>query len=84
MENYLKIIKKKLEKEISFENIEIIDNSNKHKTHKFFSKDKYHLHLKIRSLYLKSLSRLNAQKIIMNLLKNELKTRIHALEITIE
>mgnify|MGYP000471485959 CR=1 FL=1 len=84
MENYLKIIKKKLEEEISFENIEIIDNSNKHKTHKFFSKDKYHLHLKIRSLYLKSLSRLNAQKIIMNLLKNELKTRIHALEITIE
>ena len=46
MENYLKIIKKKLEEEISFENIEIIDNSNKHKTHKFFSKDKYHLHLK--------------------------------------
>ena len=84
MENYLKKIQKKLEEKISFESIEIIDNSDKHKKHKFFSKDKYHLHLKIRSLHLKSVSRLNAQKTVMNILKDELKTKIHALEITIK
>ena len=43
-----------------------------------------HLHLKIKSLYLKSISRLSAQKLIMNVLKEDLKTKIHALEISIE
>ena len=84
MENYFKNIEKKLEKKISFEKLEIIDNSQKHKGHKFFSEDKYHLHLKIKSLYLRSISRLNAQKIIMNILKEDLKNKIHALEISIE
>jgi len=84
MENYFKSIEKKLEEKISFENLEIIDNSLKHKGHKFFSEDKYHLHLKIKSLYLKSISRLNAQKLVMNILKEDLKNKIHALEISIE
>ena len=84
MENYFIEIEKKLEKKIKFEKLEIIDNSNKHRGHKFFSKDRYHLHLKIKSIYLKSISRINAQKIIMNALKEDLKNKIHALEINIE
>ena len=84
MENYLREIKNKLEKEINFEKIEIINNSHKHKGHKFFSEEKYHLHLKIKSIYLKSISRLNAQKLIMKILKEDLKSKIHALEISIE
>ena len=84
MENYFKEIEKKLEKKIKFEKLEIIDNSGKHRGHKFFSKDRYHLHLKIKSIYLKSISRINAQKMIMNTLKDDLKNKIHALEISIE
>mgnify|MGYP006110290715 FL=1 len=84
MENYLKTIKKKLTDKVVLEKLEIINNSNKHKGHKFFSEDRYHLHLKIKSLYLKSISRLNAQKLIMNILKEDLKNKIHALEISIE
>ena len=84
MENYFKGIEKKLEEKINFEKLEIIDNSNKHKGHKFFSKEKYHLHIKIKSLYLKSISRLSAQKLIMNILREDLKTKIHALEISIK
>jgi len=84
MENYFKDIEKKLKTRINFEKLEIINNSEKHKGHKFFSEDKYHLHLKIQSLYLKSLTRLNAQKLIMSVLKEELKTKIHALEISVE
>ena len=84
MKNYFKNIEKKLADKIKFEKIEIINNSHKHKGHKFFSEDKYHLHLKIQSLYLKSLTRLNAQKLIMSVLKEELKTKIHALEISVE
>ena len=37
MENYFKEIKKKLQKDINFESLEIIDNSHKHRGHKFFS-----------------------------------------------
>jgi BolA protein len=84
MENYLKIIEKKIIDKVVLEKLEIINNSHKHKGHKFFSEEKYHLHLKIKSLYLKSISRLNAQKLIMNILKEDLKNKIHALEISIE
>ena len=41
MENYFNSIEKKLREKISFEKLEIIDNSEKHKDHKFFSKDRY-------------------------------------------
>ena len=84
MENYFKDIEKKLKEKINFESLEIIDNSEKHRGHKYFSEEKYHLHLKIKSVYLKSISRLNAQKLIMNTLKEDLKSKIHALEISIE
>ena len=84
MENYFKDIEKKLKEKISFEELEIINNSYKHKKHKFFSAEKYHLHLKIKSMPLKSISRLSAQKLIMNILKEDLKNKIHALEISIE
>ena len=84
MKNYFSEIQKKLMNEIEIEKIEIVDNSYKHKGHKFFSSEKFHLHLKIKSLYLSSISRINAHKLIMKVLNNELKTKIHALEISIE
>tara|TARA_Y100001958_G_scaffold129326_1_gene97877 strand:+ start:27 stop:284 length:258 start_codon:yes stop_codon:yes gene_type:complete len=84
MKNYFEEIEKKLRTQIKFESLEIVDNSHKHKGHKFFSREKFHLHLKIKSLYLSSISRLSAQKLIMKVLKDDLKSRIHALEISIE
>ena len=84
MNNFFKDIVAKLKKEIEIELIEIVDNSHKHVKHKSFSPDKYHLHLKIRSLYLNSLSRVTAQKEVMKVLKDELSSKIHALEISIE
>ena len=84
MENYLENIKKKLENKINFEKIEITNNKEKHKNHKFFTKEKYHLHLKVKSLYLSSLTKLSAHKLIMKILKEDLKNKIHALEISID
>ena len=84
MKNYFDEINKKLKKQIAIEELLIVDNSHKHQGHKFFTPDKFHLHLKIRSLYLKSLSRVSAQKLVMKILKEDLKTKIHALEISIE
>ena len=84
MNNYFDEICKKLNKEFAIEDIEVVDNSKKHKRHKFFSPEKFHLQLKIKSLYLQSLSRVSAQKMIMRVLRDDLKTKIHALEIRIE
>tara|TARA_B100002052_G_C15553548_1_gene450193 strand:+ start:192 stop:446 length:255 start_codon:yes stop_codon:yes gene_type:complete len=84
MKNYFEKIKDKLKENIKIESIELIDNSHKHKSHKFFSPKKYHIQLKIKSLYLNSISRISAQKMVMKVLEDELKTKIHALEINIE
>tara|TARA_B100000900_G_scaffold188629_1_gene159784 strand:+ start:195 stop:452 length:258 start_codon:yes stop_codon:yes gene_type:complete len=84
MKNYFDDICKKLNSEIEIQDIKIVDNSHKHKGHKFFSPEKFHLHLKIKSLYLNSISRVSAQKIVMKVLREDLKTKIHALEISID
>ena len=84
MKNYFDEICKKIKKEIAIEDIEIVDNSHKHKGHRYYSSEKFHLKLKIRSSYLSSLSRVNGQKEIMKILREEFKTKIHALEISIE
>ena len=84
MNNYFEEIKKRITSNIKVEKLEIIDNSHLHKKHKFFKADKYHLKLRIESVYLNSISRINAQKMIMKILKEDLKKKIHALEISIE
>ena len=84
MKNYFEIIQEKLCNKIEIESIEVVDNSHKHKGHKSFSPERYHLHLKIKSIFLNSISRVSAQKMIMKILKDDLKTKIHALEISID
>ena len=84
MKNYFEEIRKKLKDNLKFEDLIIIDNSHLHKKHKSFSPEKFHLHLKFKSTQLNSISRINAQKMIMQILKDDLKTKIHALEISIE
>jgi len=84
MNNFFDRIIIKLKNEIKIEYIEIVDNSHKHKKHKSFTPGKFHLHLKIKSIYLNSISRIAAQKEIMKVLKEELANQIHALEISIE
>ena len=84
MKNYFEEICTKLNNKIEIEHIDVVDNSHKHKGHKSFSPEKFHLHLKIKSLYLNSISRVNAQKMIMKVLKDDINTKIHALEISIQ
>ena len=84
MKNYFEEIKKKVKKNIKIEEIQVIDNSHLHKGHKFFSPERYHLKLIIKSEYLKSVPLIKAQKQVMNILKEDFKTKIHALEINIE
>ena len=84
MSDYIDFIEKRIKKNINLENIKIIDNSFKHKKHKFYKADKCHLYIEIESKFLKSLNKIDAQRNIMKILKDELKTKIHSLEIKIK
>ena len=84
MNDFLSFIENKIKKNIEIEKILIVDNSNQHKRHRFFDSEKYHLKLEIKSTYLSSLNKIQAQRQIMSLLAEELKNKIHALEIKIK
>ena len=84
MKNFLSFVENKIKRNIKVEKILIIDNSNQHKKHRFFNSEKYHLKLEVESLYLSSLDKIKAQRQIMSVLREELKNKIHALEIEIK
>ena len=50
---------------------------------KSFDSKKYHLFIDIESDHLKSLNRVESHRIIMKILKNEIKEKIHGIEIKI-
>ena len=84
MNLYINQIEKKIKNKINLEEIKIIDNTESHKNHKSFQKGKLHLILEIKSSYLNSLKRLEAEKIIMKIIKDEFQQNIHALEIRLK
>ncbi len=84
MKSFLEELEKKIKQNINVNKLEILDNTSKHKSHKSFEKNKLHLTLIIESDELKGLERIEAHKKIMSLLSNELKNKIHALEIKIK
>mgnify|MGYP001239790029 CR=1 FL=1 len=83
MKSFIESIKEKIINNIQVNKIEIIDNSHLHKKHKSFNKSKLHLKLIIESDYLKSFNKVDSHKKITSLLKNEIETKIHSLEIKI-
>ena len=83
MKNIFKKIEKKLKEHLNLEELIIVDNTHLHVKHESFVSGKLHLHLKIKSKYLGSISKISAQRLIMKVLKDDLKTYIHALEISI-
>ena len=84
MKDFLKAIKETIIKELNPENISLIDNSYLHFKHKSFDSQKFHLKLTIKSEKLRRMSKIEGHKKIFSILKNEMKSKIHALEIKIE
>tara|TARA_S200000501_G_scaffold359216_1_gene384850 strand:- start:569 stop:823 length:255 start_codon:yes stop_codon:yes gene_type:complete len=84
MNLYINQIEEKIKNKIKLEEIKITDNTSAHKNHKTFQKDKLHLILEIKSNYLNQLKRLDAEKILMETLKDEFQQNIHALEIRLK
>ena len=83
MKSFIQTIEKKIKNTLKVSTVEIIDNSSKHKGHKFFQQGKLHLKIIIESEYLKSLNKIEAHKKVMKVLDEELKDKIHALELKI-
>ena len=84
MTDLLKKIEKKIIKILNPEKIELLDNSDLHKKHKSFDVNKKHLKLIIYSEKLRAIKKIEAHKIIFSLLEDEMKNKIHALEIEIK
>ena len=82
--NFLDEIKEKINEKINPENIILVDNSYLHTKHKSFDSNKIHLKLIIKSKKLKNMDKIVAHKEIFAILKNEMKDKIHALEIEIQ
>jgi BolA protein len=83
MKSFIELVEKKIKNNLQIDRIEIIDNTYKHSKHKFYNKDKLHLKIVIKSNFLKTLNKIEAHKKIMNILEEELKSKIHSLEIKI-
>ena len=81
--NFFDQVKEKINKKINPENIILIDNSSFHSKHKSFDPNKFHIKIIIRSEKLKSMNKIAAHKEIFSIIENEMKNKIHALEIEI-
>ncbi len=84
MNNYIKQIEEKIKNKIDLEEIKIFDESDKHKNHKSFQKEKLHLILEIKSSFLNGLKRLEAERKINSVIKDEFKSKIHAIQIKLK
>ena len=76
-----KIVKKKILNNKIIEEVNLEDKSFLHKNHKNNNPNKFHIKLKIKSKTLKSMSRIESNKLIFKLLREEIKNYIHSLQI---
>ena len=77
------IVKKKLNKDIVIEKIEVEDKSFLHKNHSGNQEGKFHIKLIINSDELKKLNKIESNKKIYKVLNNEMRDYIHSLQILI-
>ena len=77
----IKNIKKKIQANIELENIDVEDKSFLHKNHKGNTKDRFHLKISIQSKTLKKMNKIEANKKIYKILKVEMNSYIHSLQI---
>ena len=81
--DFLNQIKQKIKEDINPESITLIDNSHLHAKHKFFDPERFHLKIIIQSENKKKMDKIKAHKKIFSILKDEMISKIHALEIVI-
>ena len=77
------IVRKKINKNFSVENIDIEDKTFLHKNHKSHNSKKFHIKLIIQSSELKGMSKIQSTRKIYSILKEELDQYIHSIQILI-
>ena len=77
------IVKKKLQNQISIENIKIEDKSFLHKNHTGNQEGKFHLKISLISNELKTMNKIESNKKIYKILDKEIKESIHSIQILI-
>ena len=82
--NLIEKLKKKICDKIQCEIIDIEDKTFLHKKHKNFDPKKFHLKIKIKSVELKSMEKIQANRYVFHILEKELKTDIHSIQLFID
>ena len=77
------IVKKKLKKELTIQDINIEDKSFLHIAHKGNDKKKFHLKISIHSKELSKMNRIQSNKKIYKILDKEIQNYIHSVQILI-
>ena len=77
------VVKEKITKGISLEEINVEDKTFLHKGHKNNSPHKFHIKITIVSNELKSKNKIDSTKMIYKILEKELKNHIHSLQLLI-
>ena len=79
----IEVVKEKITKEITLQEINVEDKSFLHKNHKNNSPNKFHIKITIISDELKSRKKIESTKRIYKILENELKNYIHSIQLSI-
>ena len=79
----IEVVKEKITKEITLQEINVEDKSFLHKSHKNNSPNKFHIKITIISDELKSKKKIYSTKKIYKILENELKNYIHSIQLSI-
>ena len=77
------IVKKKINKNVLVEDIDIEDKTFLHKNHESHNVNKFHLKLIIKSSELKRMKKIESTRKIYSILKEELDEYIHSIQILI-
>ena len=84
MDDIIKKIENKIIERFKPKKIQLIDKTYLHTKHKFFDKQKVHLKLIIDCPELKQLNVIQANRLIFDELREEIKNKVHALQIEIK
>ena len=79
----IEVVKEKITKEITLQEINVEDKSFLHKSHKNNLPNKFHIKITIISDELKSRKKIESTKRIYKILENELKSYIHSIQLSI-
>ena len=76
-----KIVKKKIEDNLSPQFISIKDKTFLHEKHRAHTKGKFHIKILIKSKNIENMSKIEKTRLLYNVLKIEIKNYIHSIEI---